>query len=152
VICEPCLPSMVDLALLCAARGRRLTETRRNVLEALYHSGRPVTAYDLITILQGRLQRKLSPPSVYRALEFLVETGLATRIESRNAYVLCAHPDHPHDCVLFVCDRCDVSVEVENPALERLIAADATHLGFKISRQVVELQGLCALCADTPAA
>ena len=45
-----------------------------------------------------------------------------------------------------VCDRCSTLVEVENTAIEHLLADDAASLGFEIHRRVVELQGLCAQC------
>jgi len=73
-----------------------------------------------------------------------VSQGLVARIESRNAVVPCAHPERPHACVFFVRERCSVSVEAENRALEHLIARDARTLGFEINRRVIEVQGTCA--------
>jgi Fur family transcriptional regulator, zinc uptake regulator len=134
---------------LCRDRGAQLTEVRRRLLEALWRSRQPLGAYELLPRLEAALGRKFSPPTVYRALEFLVRQGLVARIESRNAFVPCAHPSHPHTCVFFVCDRCSNSVEVEKPALERLLAGYASALGFEIHRKVLELQGTCAQCRAT---
>ena len=133
-------------AELCRERGVQFTEIRRRLLEALWHAGQPIGAYDLMPHLEAALGKRLAPPTVYRALEFLMELGLVRRIESLNAFVPCAHPDHPHACVFFVCERCSASIEVENRALERLIAEDATALGFEVSQRVVELQGMCTHC------
>src|SRR5581483_8522848 len=79
----------------CAARGARLTEQRRRVLELIWKSHAPVGAYTLLDRLrEGGVRAQ--PPTVYRALEFLVENGLIHRIESLNAYVGCADPDQRH--------------------------------------------------------
>lgn len=133
---------------LCAERGAQMTTLRRAVLEVLWQGRQPLGAYDLLARVQVKLGRKLMPPTIYRALEFLSGHQLIARIESRNAYVPCAHPERPHGCVFFVCDQCSTSVEIENPQLEALMDKDAQSLGFRIARRVVELQGTCAACCS----
>ena len=138
---------------LCRERGTQMTVLRRAMLETLWQAHRPLGAYGLLSRLEAVLGRKLTPASIYRVLEFLVGEGLIARIESRNGYVPCAHPERAHGCVFFVCDQCTNSVEIEDPALEALIERDAEFLGFQISRRVVELQGICARCREcSPAA
>ncbi|HUA53535.1 MAG TPA: transcriptional repressor, partial [Candidatus Sulfotelmatobacter sp.] len=106
--------ALVSASLLCRERGAQFTEVRRLLLEALWQAGQPLGAYDLMPLLEAALARKVTPPTVYRTLEFLMDQRLISRIESRNAFVPCAHPEHPHACVFFVCDGCSASVEVEN--------------------------------------
>ncbi|WP_063627850.1 Fur family transcriptional regulator [Bradyrhizobium sp. WSM3983] len=134
----------------CRDRGKQLTPIRRSVLEALLRQGQMVGAYELMNELQRVLGRSLSPPTVYRTLDFLLEQGFVTKIESKNAYVPCAHPEHPHACVFFICNQCGASEEIENTQLEQLFTRDAASLGFRLSRRIVELQGTCANCLDTP--
>ena len=142
----------VALAMsLCGERGVQLTKQRRQILELLLETGRPTGAYELIEALKGRDSRTVGPPTVYRALEFLMSQGLVSKIQSRNAYIPCAHPERPHDCVFFVCDQCSTAVEIENPQLEALIDKDAQSLGFRIARRVIELQGTCAACSTASA-
>jgi Fur family zinc uptake transcriptional regulator len=138
--------ALAAAASLCRERGAQFTEVRRRVLEALWQAGQPLTAYELMPRLEAALERRLAPPTIYRSLDFLMDQRLVSRIESRNAFVPCAHPEHPHACVFFVCDRCSTSVEVENTAIEHLLADGAASLGFEVRRRVVELQGLCAQC------
>jgi len=76
---------------------------------------------------------------------------LVTKIESRNAFVPCAHPDHPHACVFFICENCGTSEEIEDSHLEQLFDRKANSLGFRVSKRVLELQGVCASClGETP--
>ena len=137
---------------LCDARGAQLTTLRRQVLELLWESGRPTGAYELIEALKLRNARPVGPPTVYRALEFLMSQRLALKIESRNAYVPCAHPERRHDCLFFICSNCGVTAESEDPRVEKLLAEDAATLGFHVTRRVIEVEGTCRCCiADGPA-
>ncbi len=75
---------------ICAARGQKFTPIRRQVLGALLASHRPLGAYEVIDALARTMPRP-APITVYRALDFLMENGLVHRIESRNAFLACAH-------------------------------------------------------------
>ncbi|MCY3767736.1 MAG: transcriptional repressor, partial [Gemmatimonadetes bacterium] len=88
---------------LCLERGARLTEQRKTVLQLLCVSDKPLSAYELLERMRG-VVRNPAPPTVYRALDFLLGQGLAHRLESLNAYVGCAHPDHPHASQFLICD------------------------------------------------
>jgi len=137
---------------LCDARGAQLTKLRRQILELLWESGRPTGAYELIEALKLRDSRPVGPPTVYRALEFLMSQGLVSKIESRNAYVPCAHPERPHDCLFFICSTCGASVELEDQRLEGLISENAALIGFRTIRRVIEVEGTCARCLAAGAA
>lgn len=135
----------------CRARGVQFTQMRKLVLQILCGARQPLGAYDVLKRMEGALDRRLAPPSVYRALDFLLAQKLISKIESRNAFVPCAHPDHPHTCVFFICENCGASEEIEDHRLERLFQQKANSLGFRITKQVMEFEGLCANCrASTP--
>ena len=143
----------VALAMsLCSARGVRLTELRRQILELLWQSGRPTGAYELIEALRLRDARPVGPPTVYRALEFLMSQGLVSKIESRNAYVPCAHPERRRDSLFFICNDCGASAELEDLRVEQLLAENAAILGYRVTRRVVEVEGTCASCIAAGAA
>ena len=71
---------------LCARSGARLTALRRRVLELVWQSHRPLGAYDILGVLSSEDGRRAAPPTVYRALDFLLEHGLIHRLASLNAY------------------------------------------------------------------
>ena len=128
-----------------------MTQLRRRVLELLWASGGPTSAYQLIEAVKGKESRPGGPPTVYRALHFLMEQGLVSRIESLNAYVPCVHPERDHDCLFFICSGCRSSVELEDSRIGGLLAEDAAALGFVASRRTVEVEGMCARCAEADA-
>ena len=138
-------------ASICEGRGVQMTVLRRRILELLWASGRPTGAYELIEAVKPGGSRPVGPPTVYRALEFLMAQGLVSRIESLNAYVPCAHPERNHDCLFFICRGCRASVELEDPRIGGLLAEDAAVLGFVATRRTVEVEGMCARCTDAGA-
>jgi len=136
---------------ICEERGLRFTELRAAVLQAIARASSPIGAYPLLALLQQQLGKKFAPPTIYRALEFLLGLDLIARVESRNAYMLRDHPEHPNTSVLFLCDRCDSSVTIENPGLAKLIEGDAATLKFHLGKPVIECSGTCGPCADAEA-
>lgn len=142
---ESCIDAALDrAAALCARRGARLTELRRQVLELVWRGHQPVGAYDLL----ARMGRA-APPTVYRALDFLIEHGLVHRIESLNAYVGCDRPEATHQSQFLICTNCGVAAELDDPDLAAAAARRAAQLGFTVERQTVELRGRCPRCRET---
>ncbi|HXD37644.1 MAG TPA: transcriptional repressor, partial [Rhodanobacter sp.] len=54
------------------ARGLRLTPLRKEVLELIASEHKPIKAYDLLALLREK-HGNAAPPTVYRALDFLLE-------------------------------------------------------------------------------
>ena len=133
------------VAQLCESRRLRLTARRREVLEILLASHQPLGAYDILAELnRAGGGRGVAPPIVYRALEYLLDAGLIHRIESRNAFVFCAHPGHRSQAQFLICRDCERVAELESRD-DRLLAA-ASRLGFAVDHSVVEITGVCAEC------
>ena len=136
---------------LCAEKGLRLTELRRRVLELVWSKHEPARAYDLLEELRSE-RRRAAPPTVYRALEFLIENGLVHRIESLNAYVGCAGPRNPHVGQFLICRKCSAVAELDGGEIARMVSRKARDLGFKVERQTIEVAGLCPQCGGAGAA
>jgi Fur family zinc uptake transcriptional regulator len=143
---ESCVDSALDRAAqLCAARGTRLTELRRDVLRLVWQGHEPVGAYPILEALR-RSHAGAAPPTVYRALDFLSENGLIHRIESLNAYVGCSRPENPHLSQFLICGKCGAAAELDDPAIAQAVARGADALGFAVEQQTIELRGLCPAC------
>lgn len=130
---------------LCRERGVRLTEQRKTVLRLLSMSDKPLSAYELLDRMRGVFKNP-APPTVYRALDFLLEQGLVHKLESLHAYVGCAHPEHPHASQFLICDDCGEVAEVEDPGMDKSLNALRKTFGFRTKRPVMELLGTCAQC------
>ncbi|WP_404379266.1 Fur family transcriptional regulator [Caenispirillum salinarum] len=139
----------------CAEAGARLTPLRKRVLELLLAEGhRAVGAYDLLDRLAETDDggKRPAPPAVYRALDFLVDHGLAHRLASVNAFIGCAWPDAAHRPQFLICRDCRAVAELDAGGLARNLDAAAEAAGFTLLDAVVEVDGLCPRCRsdETP--
>lgn len=135
-----------EAANLCARNGASLTELRRSVLELILSADGPLTAYQLLDQLKA-VRKSAVPPTVYRALEFLLENRLVHRIERLNAFVPCTEADHDHKDVQFlICGTCGTVAEIEDSGVARALAKAAEKEGFRPAHAMVELDGVCAAC------
>src|SRR5690606_24457783 len=131
---------------LCVQRGKRLTPIRRKVLEILLAEHRSVKAYELLDLIRA-VQPGAAPPTVYRALDFLVDEGLVHRLDAINAWTACMDAaGEPHD-LLVVCTQCGAVAELSDPGLSRQLARKVAEAGFELSDHETELRALCRRCS-----
>ncbi len=129
----------------CQQRGVRFTPIRRRVLEMIAGASGGLKAYDLLDRLTTE-HTAARPPTVYRALEFLIDQGLVHRIESLNAYVACPCPEHAHGFQLLICRQCGRVEELHLDEIHDRLSHRARELGFRVDRQTIELLGYCEAC------
>ena len=128
-------------------RLRELTRNQDLVLQTLNHADTPLSAYDILDRLRDAGLR--APLQVYRALEKLIEQGLAHRLESLNAFVCCADAEaHAHKCTtaFAICDDCGRVDEFADEVVDERLSDWAKRHGFTSGRTTIELRGLCAAC------
>ncbi|MGQ0567642.1 MAG: Fur family transcriptional regulator [Gemmobacter sp.] len=130
---------------LSAAQGLRLTPVRRRVLEILLEAHRALGAYDVLNRLATEGFGN-QPPVVYRALDFLVEHGLAHRIQRLNAFAACMQPGQAHAPVFLICRSCHVVAEADGASVGTALTVAADAAGFAVERSTVEALGLCPAC------
>lgn len=130
---------------LCNQRGRRLTPIRRKVLEILLRRQRSVKAYELLEEIR-EVQPGAAPPTVYRALDFLIAEGLIHRLDAVNAWAACMDAaGDPHD-ILVICTECGAVAEFSDPVLHRQLAQKVAGAGFVLDHHETELRALCNPC------
>jgi Fur family zinc uptake transcriptional regulator len=131
---------------VCERRAQKFTPIRRQVLQALLSSHRPLGAYEIIDELAKSMPRP-APITVYRALDFLMENSLVHRIESRNAFLACAH-DHDESAMVafLICERCGSVGEMPAARVAQSLSDTARTTGFTPKLSVVEITGICAHC------
>ncbi|WP_305907578.1 Fur family transcriptional regulator [Methylomarinum sp. Ch1-1] len=134
----------------CSRSGMRLTDKRCNVLKILLQEAEPLSAYDIADRYRVAIGESLSAMSAYRMLDFLLQAGLAHKLETTNQYVACSHItcEHEHQVPQFlICDRCHTVKEVGlRKQLLNELKASIENTGFTLSSQQLELHGLCEQC------
>jgi Fur family zinc uptake transcriptional regulator len=148
---SPHTDTLLDRAgAICQARGARLTDLRRQVLGLILDAEAPTGAYDLLDRLRTT-RHGAAPPTVYRALDFLLEHGLIHRVERLSAFVGCvAHApgeDAGHAAQFLICRTCGRVTELEDHELAHALADAAEKLGFTVNTATIEAEGMCATCA-----
>lgn len=128
---------------------RSAADQDKIIVDALRGLGRPVSAYELIEEVRGH--GVTAPPTVYRALQRLIDDGLAHRLESLNAFVACNHPHHAGKAVFAICDTCGTVAEFDSSAAIKNLQSWAKGAEFQVRAMTLELRGRCKSCvaADT---
>lgn len=131
---------------ICSARGVRLTSQRKRVFELICSNSGASSAYELLEQLKES-EPQAKPPTVYRALEFLMEQGFIHRVESTNSFISCCSCNaKQHFFQLLICDKCGDVFELQDDTLISLLASNAEKHGFKLTNQVIETHGTCKTC------
>ncbi|HJN22795.1 MAG TPA: transcriptional repressor [Rhodospirillales bacterium] len=130
---------------ICKKRGVRLTDLRLHVLEIIWAGHKPQGAYHILETLRRR-HGGAQPPTVYRALDFLLEQGLVHRLESLNSYVGCNVPEVNHAGQFLICGNCGLAAEINDNRIEKAIRGGAAEAGFAVAKRTIEVEGICPIC------
>ena len=87
-----------------------------------------------------------APPTIYRALDFLIENGLIHRIERMNAFIGCSHPGEAHRGFFLICGECGNAEELHSDGLADSITSSASRRGFAARDMTLEVTGTCGDC------
>lgn len=143
---KQCINSALDRAnKICQENGVRLTPIRKKVLELIWQSHKPIKAYDILAQLSSD-EHIEKPPTVYRALDFLLENHLIHKIDSNNAFIGCEFEHHKNDSTFFICDVCDEVKEIHEPKLDKTLQETSNKQGFTPNQTSIEIHGVCASC------
>lgn len=150
-----CIEKYTELAQNVAdGKGKKLTSQRLQVLQILLSDHKAMGAYDILEQMRQQNSEKQSvpqPPTVYRALDFLLDLGLIHKVESQNSYYACMvekEDDKPHLAQAFICDICGlVEEKIANSGAKNLLEK-ADSFGFQVEQVIMECRGKCAACAQ----
>lgn len=135
-----------DAEVICHRQDARLTPIRKQVLELVWQSHKPVKAYDVLAQLQQGMP-SAKPPTVYRALDFLLEHHLIHKLQRLNAYIGCQHRESDDgECYFLICTRCRVTQEMQHPSIHRHLNDTIRQHHFLPQQVTVEVEGICSAC------
>ncbi|MFT4063589.1 Fur family transcriptional regulator [Paraburkholderia sp.] len=129
----------------CAAGGQRLTSLRRQVLSLLLERGGRATAYEIINDLPS-VGRRPSPPSVYRALEFLMKIGIVNRVAATSTFFVSTTTRRGRHTILLVCRACGATEVLADEGFERALSKAAGAAHYEVDGGQTEVNGICGTC------
>src|SRR5438132_8738206 len=127
-----------------AAGGRRRTEQRVGVAEALASAKRALSAQELYERIR-ETHTTIGRATVYRALEQQVEDRMASRFEREghvSAYIACDAEHHHH----LVCTSCQRVDDVAEEIVAPLLTSVGRRHDFAVDHAAMDLYGLRAIC------
>ena len=130
---------------ICSQKKLRFTAIRQRVFLLMLQQSGAISAYDLLDKLKKH-DSSAKPPTIYRALDFLLENHFIHRIESLNAYLKCEHFGCEHPMQLLICEKCKKIIELGDPVIDKAFSAQAEISGFKITNKILEAHGICHSC------
>ncbi|MFO0900622.1 MAG: transcriptional repressor [Pirellulales bacterium] len=130
------------------ARGKRITQQRRIIVEQVFAEHQHFDADDLLAHLAREVgSRKVSRPTVYRTLSELVDAGLLVKMDLGGRAVYehdYGYPRHDH----LYCERCHNLFEFHSDEVERIRDAVARERHFRVTGHRLIIHGLCENCAQ----
>lgn len=135
-----------DIDALLAKKRLKNTLPRRLVLSILASSQKPFSPAD-VQASARKAGQHIGLVTIYRILDAFERVQLVHRhLLEDGRFSLCALADTPGHHVLLHCGSCGTVQEVHDHALCRKEEEMAAALGFRPSRHVSELEGICVSC------
>jgi Fur family transcriptional regulator, ferric uptake regulator len=135
---------LADLDDLRPAGGKR-SGKRELILEVFLRQEGHLSAEDLVD-LSRREDQRISRATVYRTLQWMVEAGIARKVDFgegrfrfEHSY---RHPRHFH----LICKVCNRSSEFLSSDIEVLIEEIAAARSFSANQSVLQIYGTCEQC------
>jgi Fur family zinc uptake transcriptional regulator len=119
------------------------------VLGLLAARGGTATAYQLLEDL-NRQSPHAAPPTVYRALQFLIREGFVRHVSTTSAYRLTGENEGQHE-IFAVCTHCHSVRPLHNAALQQALLDTALTAHFQVEGQQTKIKGICQDCIQRPA-
>lgn len=138
------MPHCTSFLQALRERGYRITPQRELIIRAIAHSGRHMTAEEVLGVVRKQ-STAVNLATVYRTLDLLVEEGLASRADlggGRVVYATARHGPHIH----LVCRHCGSVIDADAEDFESVFARIQQKHGFNCHPQHFAIYGLCADC------
>jgi Fur family zinc uptake transcriptional regulator len=122
----------------------KLSRNQSEILSCLRKAKEPMSAYAILD--QVRIAGIAHPPTVYRALNELMQKGMVHRLQSRSAFIACGHGACDGKFAFAICRQCEKVVEIplsdeDQAALLGLAPDEITP-----EQVTLEIAGLCEAC------
>lgn len=122
----------------------KLSRNQSEILSCLRKAGEPMSAYAILD--RVRKAGIAHPPTVYRALNDLMQKGMVHRLQSRSAFIACDHGACDGKAAFAICRACDRVVEISLSNRNQAVLRDLAPDEITPEQVTVEIVGLCESC------
>ncbi|MFC7421728.1 transcriptional repressor [Iodobacter arcticus] len=139
--------ALTEVESICKQKSIQLTPIRKLAFSLLLTAPNGLKAYELLDKI--KLQKSsATPPTAYRALDFLLEHGFAHKISKLNTFVACKHLCHHADTpsFLLICPCCQNVTEYDNESMNHSLIDALAASGFRLMEKEIEITATCPGC------
>ncbi|MCK4390446.1 MAG: transcriptional repressor [Desulfobacterales bacterium] len=126
-------------------KGLRNTPEREAIIEEIFATHDHFDVDELYLRLKNK-KKKISKPSIYRVIPYLLESGLIQEAYFEEGHLHYEHIyGHGHHCHLR-CVKCGKTIEFQEKSLRRLEKKLAEKYDFVVKDHKFEVLGYCPKC------
>jgi Fur family transcriptional regulator, zinc uptake regulator len=129
------------------SHSKELSRNQTEVLSCLRAAAEPLSAYTILD--RVRPSGIAHPPTIYRALNELMQLGMVHRLQSRPAYVACDHGGCNGKFAFATCRHCQKVFEIPLSNADHAALVALSPKDISVEYVTLELSGLCRRCRST---
>lgn len=122
----------------------KLSRNQSEILSCLRKAKEPMSAYAILD--RVRVSGISHPPTVYRALNELMEKGMVHRLQSRSAFIACGHGACDGKFAFAICRLCEKVVEIPLSDVDQAALLSLAPDEIAPEQVTLEIAGLCEIC------
>jgi Fur family zinc uptake transcriptional regulator len=122
----------------------KLSRNQSEILTCLRKAKEPMSAYAILD--RVRNAGIAHPPTVYRALNELIQKGMVHRLQSRAAFIACDHGACDGKLAFAICRQCGKVVEIPLSDAHQAALLNLAPDEIVPDQVTVEIAGLCGDC------
>ena len=122
----------------------KLSRNQSEILSCLRKAKEPMSAYAILD--RVRVSGISHPPTVYRALNELMEKGMVHRLQSRSAFIACGHGACDGKFAFAICRLCQKVVEIPLSEADQAALLSLAPDEIAPEQVTLEIAGLCEIC------
>ena len=122
----------------------KLSRNQSEILSCLRKAKEPMSAYAILD--RVRTSGISHPPTVYRALNELMQKGMVHRLQSRSAFIACGHGACDGKFAFAICRQCEKVVEIPLSDEDQATLLGLAPDEIAPEQVTLEIAGLCQAC------
>jgi Fur family zinc uptake transcriptional regulator len=133
------------ITLINKEKKLNITESRKYIYDVIAGSHKMIKAYEILAII-AKKNPSIKPPTIYRAINFLIENNLVHKINCTNSYIACFNKNLTQMCFFLICKKCKNVTESYNNKLSELLLNTIKKNNFFLKDANLEINGICNNC------
>jgi Fur family transcriptional regulator, zinc uptake regulator len=122
----------------------KLSRNQSEILSCLRKARQPMSAYAILD--RVRTAGISHPPSVYRALNELMQRGMVHRLQSKSAFIACDHGACDGKFAFATCRKCEKVIEIPLSYDDQAALLALSPKEMAAEQVTLEIAGLCKAC------